>query len=43
MEKNPNPGKKYVPGADYVDAEPKKSSRRKKKTAAKDESTEAGP
>lgn len=35
MEKN------YVPGADYEEV--KKGSRRKKKTLAKDESSEAGP
>ena len=33
--------RKYVPGADYEEV--KKGSRRKKKTPAKDESSEAGP
>lgn len=37
MDKQRNP----VPGADYVTT--KKSSRRKKKTASKDETSEAGP
>ena len=37
--------KNHVPGATYVkdDAEAKKGSRRRKKTAIKDESSESGP